>query len=126
MSNDSAVTELRLGTIEATSKDAEVTTSATPPPNPASPTQPAAGPTRNATHRNKPRSTATALLSLAGVLVATSYIGSLIVLSGAAVPPHGPSSSVGPDALGAMIAMYSVVAAFVLTFTAIIRHTDKN
>jgi len=130
MSNDSTVAELRARTTQVKVRDDQDTAFASPGTTSARDTGPAAGggrPTRHATYGNrKPRSTATVLLSLAGVLVAILYCGSLVVLSVAGASPDEPASWNGPTVPSAMIAMYSVVAAFVLAFSIIVRHADRN
>jgi len=98
-------------------------------PNPASHTQPVpegGRPSRSATQRRrKPSSTGTVLLSVAGVLVAALYVGSLTVLRDTAASADELAAWAGPAALSAMIAMYAVIAAFVLAFTGAVRSTDK-
>jgi hypothetical protein len=79
-----------------------------------------------ATQRKTRSRSTTVLLTLAGVLAAALYVGSLLVLSDAAASANERESWAGPAALSAMIAMYAVIAAFVLLFTAAFRSTDKN
>ena len=80
---------------------------------------------QHARRRSRPRS-ATILLSLAGVLAAGLYVTSLTVLSDAAASANELDSWGGPAALSAMIAMYAVIAAFVLLFTTAYRSTDQD
>ena len=68
----------------------------------------------------------TILLSLAGLLAAALYLGSLVVLSDAADSANKLESWGGPAALSAMIALYAVIAAFALLFTAAFRSTNQG
>ncbi|HYP43574.1 MAG TPA: hypothetical protein VEQ66_00060 [Propionibacteriaceae bacterium] len=130
MSNSVTVSRVRSETAQGQVTDDPSARSAPTRPKPANRPPAAAGGGRssgNARHRSKsPRSTTTVLLSLAAVLVAALYVGSLIVLSGAAASANERASWAGPAAISAMLTLYSVVAAFILAFTAAVRDTDKN
>ena len=109
MSSNSTMTEVR---------------SETPPPTTAE--DAGRAPAQAPTQRSKRSRSTTILLSLAGVLAAALYLGSLVVLSDAADSANKLESWGGPAALSAMIALYAVIAAFVLLFTAAFRSTDQG
>jgi hypothetical protein len=128
MSNGT-MAEVRSETQPSHVSEDHLTTSA--PSGPASAPQPQCTPDRGrsrptATQRKTRSRSTSVLLSLAGVLAAALYVGSLLVLSDAAAAANERESWGGPAALSAMIAMYAVIAAFVLLFTAAFRSTDKT
>jgi hypothetical protein len=57
--------------------------------------------------------------------VAALYVGSLNVLGQTAASAKELGTWAGPAALSAMIAMYAVIAAFVLAFTRAVRSTNS-